>query len=390
MRTKADAVIIGGGVIGTSMLYHMTKKGMRNVVLLEKGLLASGATGASAAIVRQHYSTEVSVRLVQKSLEMFQHFPDLVGGASVFTNTGWVFLATPEAAESFDKNMVALKNYGVRTWPISIGELKEKIPGIRTDGIGRVAFEPDSGFADPHGTCMGFASKAREQGAEVLLNTPARGIKVANGRVQSVTTDQGEISTPIAVNACGPWARNVGKFVGLDLPLEISREQDVVLRPPPDMPQLKLTVSDMCDRIYFHVDGAGQIIVGTGHPKENEPADPDTFNQISNQSFNEDAASRIAYRIPAMERAQVIKGWAGLYSITPDWNMILDRAPGIEGHYLAVGGSGHSFKLGPAIGLAMAEMIMDGKAKSIDISSLRFSRFTEGAPLRGLYAGNRA
>lgn len=390
MRTTADAVIIGGGIMGTSLLYHLTTKGMRNVVLLEKGLLASGSTGASAAIVRQHYSTEVSVRLVMKSLEMFQHFPDLVGGPPVFNNTGWLFLVAPDAADAFDRNMVALNHYGVRTRAISLEELQERIPGIRTDGIARVGFEPDSGFADPHGTCMGFASKARELGAEILLQTPARGVKLANGRVQSVVTDEGEINAPIVVNACGPWARKVGQMVGLDLPLEISREQDVVLRPPPDMPPLKITVSDMPDRIYFHVDGAGQIIVGTGHPKENEPADPDTFNAISDPAFNEDTAARMAYRIPAMERALVTKGWAGLYSITPDWNMILDRAPGIDGYYMMVGGSGHSFKLGPAMGLAMAEMILDGQATTVDISSLRFSRFKEGSPLRGLYAGNRA
>ncbi len=390
MRTTADAVIIGGGAIGTSVLYHLTQQGLRNVVLLERAGLASGSTGASAAIVRQHYSTEVSVRLVQKSLEYFQNWTHLIGGEPIYNQTGWLFLVSEDSANAFDQNMTRLQALGVRTWAMPLNELERRIPGIRMDGVARVGYEPDSGYADPVAMCQGFVNRAREAGAELLFDSPARDIKTTNGRVQAVATDQGEIHTPIVVNAAGPWARRVGQWVGLDLPLELSREQDVVLRPPADMPPLRVTVSDMPDRIYFHTNREGNIICGTGHPKENEPADPDSYQRDADPSFVADAFSRFAYRLPPMERAQVVGGWAGLYTITPDWNMIVDRAPQIEGLYLAVGGSGHSFKLSPAIGLALSELILAGRAHSIDISSLRFSRFAEGEQLRGLYAGNRA
>ena len=390
MQTTADAVIIGGGAIGTSILYNLTMKGMRNVVLLEKGVLASGSTGDTGAIMRQHYSTETNVRLVQKSLEIFQNFPELVGGESIYNRTGWVFLVPEEAAPAFDQNIAWLKTMGVNTWAISVEELREFLPGVHQDGIARIAYEPDSGYADPHGLCSGYVSKAREQGASVFLDTPAWDIKTANGKVQAVVTKQGEISTSVVVNAAGPWARQVGQWVGLDLPLEISREQDIVLRPPPDVPSLQITISNMVDRTYFHPETGGLIICGTGHPKENEPADPDNYKRVADQTFIEDTVRRVVHRFPALERAEIIKSWAGLYSITPDWNLILDHVSEVEGFYCAVGGSGHAFKLAPAIGLAMAELIIDGQGKTIDISPLGLDRFAKGEHLQGRYAGNRA
>ncbi len=390
MRKTADAVIIGGGALGSSILYHLTAKGMRRAVLLEKGQLCSGATGDSAAMVRQHYSNEVSIRLVQKSLDIFQHFPDLFDGARVFTNTGWFFFCPPEATGVFRENMVRLQRMGVRTWEISAEEAARDIPGLNTEGIGCVAFEPDSGYADPHGMVNAFVAKARAHGAEAHVHTPARGIRIINGRVSAVVTDQGEISTPIVINAAGPWAKEVGRWTGLDLPLEISREQEIVIQPPTDMPPLRRVVSNMVDRIYFRPTADGSILVGTGHPKENELADPHHYRREVDQDFIQDATRRLSHRLPTLQRGRFVKGWAGLYSITPDWNMILDKSPGIEGLYLAVGGSGHSFKLAPGMGLCLAELVMDGKASTVDITPLRATRFEENALLRSTYGGNRA
>ena len=211
MVKTADVVIIGGGAIGTSLLYHLTAKGVRNVVLLEKGLLCAGSTGDSAAIVRQHYSNEVSIRLVRKSVEIFQNFPEIFDGAEVFHNVGWYFLVPPEAADIFHDNMAQLKRLGVRTWEVSLEDAAEALPGLNMEGIGCVAFEPDSGYADPHGMASAFAAKAKSNGAQVYLQTPARDIKLSNGRVSAVVTDQGEISTPVVVNAAGPWAKAVGR-----------------------------------------------------------------------------------------------------------------------------------------------------------------------------------
>lgn len=389
MRRTADAVVIGGGAVGASVLYYLTTLGMRDVVLLEKGTLASGSTGASAAIVRQHYSNEVSIRLAIRSIEILKGFPEELGGADVFTPCGWLFLCPPEPGPMFKENMARLRRLGVRTEEIPVNDATEHLFGLNTNGVGYVAFEPESGYADPTAVVEGFAAGARANGAEVHINTPAVGLRLAGGRVEAVATEAAEISTPVAVNAAGPWAAEVGRWAGLDLPLEISREQDVVLNPPPGAPVLRLAVSDMVDRIYFRPEANGTIIAGTGHPKENEAADPDGFDRHADQPFIEDVGARISLRLPWMADAEVVSGWAGLYTITPDWSMIVDRAPGVEGLYLAVGGSGHSFKLAPAIGQCLAELIAHGKATTVDITPLRATRFNESDQIRSTYGGNR-
>lgn len=390
MKKTADVVIIGGGAIGASTLYYLTKMGMTNAALLEKGALASGSTGDSAAIVRQHYSNEVSIMLVKRSVETLQGFRDEFG-VDVYDQTGWCFLVPPEAEPSFVENMARLQSLGVRTWEITVEEAMERhLPGLNPDGIGRVAYEPDGGFADPHAMCEAFAARARDGGAVVHLNTPATGFTMSKGRVTAVRTASGEISAPIVVNAAGPWAVEVGRWAGLDLPLEISREQEMMIQAPPDVRIPNRAVSNMVDRIYFRpAKRPGALLVGVGHPKENEPVCADEYDRNADSSFVEDAAARLAYRMPHLADAAASASWAGLYTITPDWSMIVDRAPEVEGMYLAVGGSGHSFKLAPAIGQCLAEMIVDGASSSVDISALRATRFDEGEPLRSTYGGNR-
>ncbi len=390
MGKTADVVIIGGGAIGTSLLYHLTAKGVQNVVLLEKGLLCAGSTGDSAAIMRQHYSNEVSIRLVKKSLDIFQHFPEMFDGAEVLYNVGWYFLVPPEAADNFNDNMAQLKRLGVRTWEVALADAAEALPGLNMEGIGCVAFEPDSGYVDPHGMASAFAAKAKSKGAQVYLQTPARDIKLSNGRVSAVVTDQGEISTPVVVNAAGPWAKSVGRWVGLDLPLEVTRESEVVARIPTDIPPTQHAVSNMVDRTYWRPERRGMLLIGVGHPKENELTDPDHYSRDVSRDFVDDVTRRLTHRLPEMEQAILVKGWSGLYTVTPDWNMILDKSPDIDGLYLAVGGSGHSFKISPAIGLCMAELIADGAASTVDITPLRAERFTEQTHLSSTYGGNRA
>ena len=390
MKSTADAIIIGGGAVGTSTLYHLTKLGMADIVLLDKGSLASGSTGDSAAIVRQHYSNEVSIRLVKRSIEIMRSFSDELG-VDVFTQSGWCFLVPPQAESSFVENMAQLQRLGIRTWEISVKEAVEQhLPGLNPDGIGRVAYEPDGGFADPHALCQGFADRARDAGANVYLSTPVTGIKMSGDKVTGVRTPSGDIDSPIVVNAAGPWARPIGRMAGLDLPLEISREQEMMLQVPSDATAPQRAVSNMVERIYFRpTKQPGTVLVGVGHPKENEPVSPDDYDRSADSDFIEDAGARLAHRMRHLADAKVIANWSGLYTITPDWSMIVDRAHGVDGMYLAVGGSGHSFKLAPAIGQCLAEMIATGTATTVDITPLRAGRFSEGDPLRSTYGGNR-
>ena len=390
MKQTADAVVIGGGIAGASTLYYLARMGLRNTVLLEKGDLASGSTGDSAAMVRQHYSNEVSIRLVKESLRFFQEFADEFDGASVFHGAGWLFLCEPDARQAFDDNMAQLNRLGVRTWEISAEDAAEELPGLNTDGIGPVAFEPDSGYADPRETVNSLVVKAASLGAETHTHTAATGLTVENGRVSAVVTASGTISTPIVVNAAGPWAAEVGRWAGLNLPLELSREQDMVIRIPGSMPPLRRVVSNMVDRIYFRPESDDMLLAGVGHPKENEPVDPDCYRREADAEFIADVSQRLERRFPDLAGAEVVSSWAGLYTITPDWNMLVGAAPGVDGLFLAVGGSGHSFKLGPAIGRCLAELIVEGQSTTVDITPLRPDRFDTGAPLRSTYGGNRA
>ena len=390
MKKTADAVVIGGGIAGASTLYYLASMGLRETVLLEKGDLASGSTGDSAAMVRQHYSNEVSIRLVRESLRFFQGFADEFDGARVFNGIGWLFLCEPDAREAFDENMAQLKRLGVRTWEISPEDAAEELPGLNTDGIGPVAFEPDSGYADPRGTVSALVKKAETLGAEVYTHTAATGLVMEGGRISGVVTSSGTVSAPIVVNAAGPWAGEVGRWAGLNLPLVLSREQDVVIRIPENTPALRRVVSNMVDRTYFRPEGDGLLLAGVGHPKENEPVDPDCYHCEADADFVEDVTGRLERRLPGLAGAEVVSSWAGLYTITPDWNMMVGAASGVDGLYLAVGGSGHSFKLGPAIGRCLAELITEGRASSVDITPLRPDRFDDGSPLRSTYGGNRA
>ena len=204
MKKTADAVVIGGGIAGASTFYYLARMGLRNTVLLEKGDLASGSTGDSAAMVRQHYSNEVSIRLVKESLRFFLEFPEEFDGTSVYNSTGWLFLCEPDARQAFDDNMAQLQRLGVRTWEISAEDAAEELPGLNTDGIGPVAFEPDSGYADPNATVRALVRKGEALGAEVHTHTAATGLVVEKGCVSGrCATASGTISTPIVVNAVG-------------------------------------------------------------------------------------------------------------------------------------------------------------------------------------------
>ncbi len=390
MRRTADAVIIGGGIVGASTLYHLTELGIKSPVLLDKGGFASGSTGDSAAIVRQHYSNSVSILLVRKSLRIFQQLQEEKGsGPEVFNSVGWIFLCPHDAESMFDENLTQLKDLGVNTWQIPVEEVREHLPGVNTDGIGRVAYEPESGYADPHAATHALIDRARANGAKAYKHRPATGIRLDGDKAVAVETADGEISTPVIVNAAGPWAHRVGEWVGLDLPIETSREQEVLIEHPDGANPLQRAVSNMVDRFYIRPTEGGKMLMGVGHPKENELADPDDYDRSATPDFIKDVGQRLAQRFPEMADAKIVADWAGLYSITPDWSMIVDKAPGLEGMYLAVGGSGHSFKLAPAIGLALAELIAEGETQTVDITDLRASRFDEGTMLKSTYGGNR-
>ncbi len=391
MQDSADVVIIGGGVMGASTAFHLAVRGCTNVVLLEARALAAVGTGHSGAIVRQHYSQDVTTLLALRSVEMFENFEELTGRSGVFHQTGWLKLGSPEVSGSMDENSNRHRALGVTVEEVPLEDLPDFVPGINTEGLGAALFEPRSGHADPVATTQGFASKAQQLGAAIHEGTSATGIDVDGGRVTGVQTDAGTISTPVVVNATGPWSAKLASWAGIEVPITVTREQDILLRCADAAVTPRLAVSNGADRTYWRPAGDGRVLAGDGYPKDIEPADPDDYDADSDESFRSSMMTRLGHRLPQFTpRAEIVSSYASLYDVTPDWHPIVGNDPDVGGFVHCEGFSGHGFKLGPAVGKTVAETILDGKPSTVDISPYRLERFAEGALLAGSYAGNQA
>ena len=382
MKRTADVVIIGGGVMGCSILYNLARRGVTNTILLEKEVLGSGSTGRSQAICRMHYSNPVTASMAWESLKLFTNFDDAVGGPSGFVKTGYLVIVEPVERPGLERNVAMQQELGISTGQINTEDLRDLAPMIDVAEGECLAWEPESGYADPYLVTTSYASAARALGAEIQLRTPAAGIEVTGGRIRGVVTNQGEVETPVVVVAAGPWSRHELAKLGIDLPLIAVRHQVASLTRPVERLPHHPTVGDIAQSFSFRPDGAAMTLVGFG---EDEEVSVEAYNQGVDMAGVAETLARLAHRMPAMADSYFRGGWSGLFAVTPDWHPILDRVPGVEGLYCAVGFSGHGFKLSPMIGATMAELITEGRGTSIDISPLRFSRFAEGDLMSSSY-----
>ena len=382
MRTTADAVIIGGGVMGCSILYNLAQLGITHTALLEKDILNAGSTGRSQSICRMHYSNPITALMAWQSLRIFAHFDEIVGGPSGFTETGYLVVVQDQDRPGLERNLAMQRELGIDTMPITAADLQDIAPMVAVADHEAMGWEPQSGYADPYLVTSSYANRARDLGAEIHLGTPAAGIEIAHGRVRAVHTPHGRIATPAAVVAAGPWAQSALAQAGVDAPLTTVRHQVASLARPVDQLPLHPAVGDIAQSFSFRPDGPRMTLMGFG---DDEEADVATYNQLAGMDDLNAAKAKLARRIPAMSNAYFRGGWAGLFTTTPDWHPILDQIPGIEGLYCAIGFSGHGFKLSPMVGVAMAELIAQGAASSIDLSPLRLSRFDDGDYLESSY-----
>jgi sarcosine oxidase subunit beta len=387
MVETADAVVIGGGILGASTAYYLGKLGFGKVALLEKQTLASGSTGKSAAVVRSFYSNEVCVRLARRAVDVFESFHEELGEDIGFNRIGYMVITNQPS--TLDRVLELHRQHGIRSSKLSPDVIKKMLPHMNVEDVAAAGYEPDSGYADPFLTVAALVQKGREKGIKTFQKRHVERINAKNGRVESVDTTRGPISTRVVLNAGGPWASKVHPFPEIPLPLRISREQDCVFNAPQEFKDQPV-VSDPILGVYSRSDVGGKLLAGAGYPKPEEPCDPDHVDERSDQDFAEELKKKLVQRFPSLSGAAVVHGWAGMYTITPDWHPIVGRAPGIEGYYLAVGGSGHSFKIGPPIGESLAAMIA-GKKPPIDISALRYERFKENQTFSSVWGpGNRA
>ena len=382
MKTTAEVVVIGGGVIGTSLLFNLGQLGVTDTLLVEKNVLGSGSTGRSQTMCRMHYSNPVTAVMAWKSLDIFRNFRDMVGGESGFVETGYLLVVNEEDRDSLQRNVAMACNLGINTKQINADDLRGIAPTISISEDEVLAWEPQSGYVDAHMVTTSYGIKAREMGSEISLKNSATGIEIENGRVKAVTTEHGRIEPPVAVVASGPWSKSVLASCDVDVPLVPVRHQVASLSRPVENLALLPMVSDVALSFSFRPDGLERTMIGFGPAEE---VDMETYNQGVDLEVMADALHFLARRIPVMAEAEFRRGWSGLFTTTPDWHPILDAVPGIEGLYCAIGFSGHGFKLSPMVGVTMAELIVEGKASSVDNAPLRFTRFQEGDLLKSSY-----
>jgi len=374
----ADVVVVGGGANGTSTAFHLTRLGVRNVVLLERHWLAAGATGKSGSLVRMHYTNEHESRLAFESLKVFQGFHAEVGGDCGFEPVGFVQLVGRSYADQLRRNVAMQQRIGIKTELVSPEDLPRLLPGVTMDDVGGAAWEPESGYADPNATAFAFAAAAARAGARIETGREVTRVVVEGGRVVAVETQGGRIATPVVVLVPGAWARPLLEPLGLDFGLLPYRVQIAIFRWPPGMARGHPVVIDAVHKSWMRPEGsAGTLIgveLGAGH------ADPDRYNESVDPEYVAHCREKLSARFPAFASATMRGGWAGMIMMSPDGRPIIDRIRSIDGLYVMLGDSGTSFKTSPAIGRCLAEWIVEGRSRTVDLTPFRATRFAEGQP----------
>ena len=374
MKTTAEVVVIGGGIMGASTAYHLARRGCTDVVVLEAGeMFGLGSTGLNAGGIRYQFATKVNVELSKLSIGMMETFADDMGQEVGLRRCGYLFMLDREADLAQFRANVALQNsLGVPSRVVSASEIAELAPEVAIAGIIGGTWCPLDGLVDPNGLLQGYVSNARRLGATLSTSTPAVGIDVSGGRVQRVVTKMGAIDTSTVVIAGGPWSGQIGAMAGIDLPIQPIRRQIAVTGPIPGLRPNFPFVIDFSRSLYFHREGNGIL---TGMSNRDEPAG---FDTRVDQEWRLHHVENAIERLPLLADAEIVAEWAGLYEVTPDDQPILGRIPQVSGLLACAGFSGHGLMHGPAAGLLMAEEILDGKAHTIDIDALRWSRFESG------------
>jgi len=384
MNRTADIVIIGGGINGCSTAYALAKRGVPRVVLLEKGHVASGPTGRSSGIVRQHYTQEVLAAMARDSVKTWTHFAEEVGGDAGFEKCGVVFMGGERDADAIRATVAMQQRIGIDTRIILADEIAAMEPALQLDGITCGAFEPGGGYADPALAANSYADAAKREGVTILKKTTVTGLTIRSGRMEGVSTTDGDISAPVVINVAGPWGGQIAAMAGAHIPITVSRHPVVMLQRPPQWRAATPVWISLVDGWYFKPERHAAIMVGSVRDTD-DVADPENHATTPSYGEIEEFSAATMQRFPVMAEGAAQGGWAGLYDVTPDWQPVIDRMPGVEGFFSACGFSGHGFKISPAVGRAMAELVLDGACRSYDLSLFRYNRFAEHESSRGAY-----
>src|SRR5579871_837250 len=372
MKNSADVVIIGGGCMGASVAYHLTRLGITDLILLEREpMLGTGSTGRNAGGVRHQFSNVENIQLSIESIRLIEHFADVVGHPADFHQDGYLFLLSTEGSvDVFRTNVALQRSLGVDVEWLDAAAAAALAPGLDTHGVLAATFCARDGIADPNGVTMGFARAAQAAGAAIERDTEVTGIRVASGRVRGVETARGPIDAPIVVNAAGPHARAIGRMAGVDVQVDPYRRHIFIAADVPTPPN-HLMVIDFETTFYYHREGGG-ILFGMGG-KDERP----TFDMTVQWDFLPQVIDVAVARLPALSNASISHAWAGLYEMTPDHNPIIGPTPEVQGFFTIAGFSGHGFQHSPAAGRILADLIA-GRDPDFDVAPFALERFAGG------------
>jgi sarcosine oxidase subunit beta len=382
MAQSYDAIVIGAGVVGVSIAFHLAEQGLKPIIL-ERKEIACGATGRSSGLVRMHYDLEAESRLAWVSFQYFRNWRERVGGECGFTRTGFLYIDSPKHNDQMRANVEMHKRIGIPSEVITAGDVKRLVPTFTTDDFEFAAYEPESGYADPVLTSNSLLDAAKRHGAKYLQDCEVTGIRVASGKVTGVQSTRGWVATPVIVNAAGAWAATIAKMVDVAIPLETWTHDVAHLRRPSGVGDHP-TVIDGALAMYFRPDSGGLTLVALEDNNRLGEALDSELDYVA-KDFVQRVVDRICQRIPAMEAGSLQSTYAGRDGLTPDQHAILGPA-GPQGFYLATGFSGTGFKTSPAVGACMSEIILHGRSKTVDVSGFALDRFERGELLKGEHA----
>ena len=387
MEHSFDFIVVGGGISGASTAYYLQETGAK-VLLIERDLPASGGTGKSAAIVRQHYSTPLLARLAKQSIAIFERMIAELGRSGGYVKCGYHFLLPTSMLEVAKENAAMQRKVGVRTEFVDKGTWSKDLPWLNADGVAGILYEPDGGYADPVTSTEAYVGAFERGGGTVRRKTSCRALTRQNNRITGVIMDDGAARAGGVVNAAGPWAKFLAESVGLEMQMRSVREQDTVWEARPERPLPSGSVSNAVNAIYLRPLGDRRFIVGRGFPKDYFDVDPYNYKVTADDDFIADVQSRLELRLPGFAGAKLITSYAALYDVTVDWYSYVGSRKGIEGYFDFCGGSGHGFKIAPAMGKELSQWIISGKVTE-DFAQLSYDRVAAGHLFSGSYGGNR-
>lgn len=387
MADTADVIVIGAGVQGSALAFHLASRGAR-VIVVERSTIAAGATGRSSGLVRVHYELLAEAKLAWAAQAWFRAWAERVGGDSGFTVTGFLWMEPSANRARLAANSAAHRALGVDSQLVEADEIRRLAPCLEV-GDEVAAYEPDSGYADPTMTATSLMAAAKARGARLIQGAEATAIGQAGGRVTGVRTSKGDVDAPVVVNAAGGWARRVGELAGMDLPIRVWRHDTGYLGVPASVPRPIPVVIDNANGMYTRPEGGDMILVGL-EDDDQIGGSPDRDTSDAAPDFRERAAERVIRRFPGLIDGEFRTSHSGQDGLTPDQHAFLGGvgSAGPEGFYLDCGHSGTGFKTAPAIGLGMAELILDGAATSVDIAPFAYQRYLDGRPLVGEHGGD--